>query len=140
MEESAPATRSALCVMRYALFVTQGINRVQHRRAPGGPEPEDHADEGTHRKGHSDRLGNDHGIPAAPVSERPGAAGADRDAEGAAGEAEDERLDEELQQHVGAARAEGLAHADLAGALGDRDQHDVHDADAADRERYERDP
>src|SRR4029077_17872611 len=31
-------------------------------------------------------------------------------------------------------RADGLANADLAGALGDGDQHDVHDADAADEQ------
>ena len=30
--------------------------------------------------------------------------------------------------------ADRLAHADLARALGDRDQHDVHDADAADQQ------
>ena len=35
-------------------------------------------------------------------------------------------------QHVALARADGEADADLARALGDADQHDVHDADAAD--------
>ena len=33
------------------------------------------------------------------------------------------------------ARAEGFAYADFAGALGDGDQHDVHDDDAADDQR-----
>ena len=33
------------------------------------------------------------------------------------------------------ARADGEADADLAGALGDADEHDVHDADAADEQR-----
>ena len=32
--------------------------------------------------------------------------------------------------------AEGLAQTDLAGALGDGDQHDVDDADAAQGERH----
>ena len=32
--------------------------------------------------------------------------------------------------------AERLADADLARALGDRHQHDVHDADAADEQRH----
>ena len=45
------------------------------------------------------------------------------------------RFDEELQQDVLTARAERLAHADFAGAFGDRDQHDVHDDDAADDQR-----
>ena len=34
-----------------------------------------------------------------------------------------------------AARADGHADADLAGAFGDRHEHDVHDADAADQQR-----
>ena len=37
------------------------------------------------------------------------------------------------------AGADGHAQADLAGALGDGDEHDVHDADAADDERNRRD-
>ncbi len=51
-------------------------------------------------------------------------------------EADDDGLDEELQEDVLAARADGEPQADLAGALGDRDQHDVHDADAADEQRH----
>ena len=41
------------------------------------------------------------------------------------------RLDQELQQDVALQRADREPDADLARALGDRDQHDVHDADAA---------
>ena len=37
-----------------------------------------------------------------------------------------------------AARADGHADADLAGAFGDRHEHDVHDADAADEQRDRR--
>jgi hypothetical protein len=46
-----------------------------------------------------------------------------------------DRLHQELVAHVAPARAEGEPQPDLAGALGDRDQHDVHDRDAADDER-----
>ena len=42
---------------------------------------------------------------------------------------------EELQHDVAARRAERLAHADLARAIGDRDHHDRHHADAADHQR-----
>ena len=44
-------------------------------------------------------------------------------------------FEEELQEDVSAAGADGHADADLAGPLGDADEHDVHDADAADEER-----
>ena len=44
---------------------------------------------------------------------------------------EGDGFERELQQDVALARADGFAHADLARALGDRNQHDVHHADAA---------
>ena len=64
-----------------------------------------------------------------------GEAEAERDADAAADQAERDRFDEELQQHVAALGADRHAQADLARPLGDRHQHDVHDADAADDER-----
>ena len=44
------------------------------------------------------------------------------------------RLDQELPENRAARRAERLAHADLARALGDRDHHDRDDAHAADEQ------
>jgi hypothetical protein len=44
-------------------------------------------------------------------------------------------LDEDLQHDIAVARAERLAHADFARTLGDADQHDVHDHDAAHHQR-----
>ena len=57
------------------------------------------------------------------------------DPEQSAGHREDDRLDEELGPDVARAGADGHADADLARPLGDRDEHDVHDPDAADEER-----
>ena len=45
------------------------------------------------------------------------------------------RLDQELPEDLAAPCAERLAHADLPRALGDRDHHDRHHADAADHQR-----
>ena len=56
-------------------------------------------------------------------------------ADDSAEEGHGRRFDQELRHDVAAARAERLAHTDLARALGDRDQHDVHDDDAADDQR-----
>ena len=49
------------------------------------------------------------------------------------------RLDQELPADHRRPGAERLAQADLPGPLGDRHQHDVHDADAADQQRERRD-
>jgi hypothetical protein len=59
---------------------------------------------------------------------------AERDADHPADERQRHRLDQELHEDVAPARADRLADADLARALGDRHQHDVHDADAADEQ------
>ncbi len=55
---------------------------------------------------------------------------------GAGDEGEDQAFEQELREYVAAACAEGFEDADLAGALGDGDEHDVHDADAADGEGH----
>src|SRR6185312_15416403 len=52
-----------------------------------------------------------------------------------AAEAEEHGFGEELKQHLQAARADRHAQPDLARALGNRDQKNIHDADAADEER-----
>ena len=55
----------------------------------------------------------------------------DHDSQHAARAGERHGLHQELADDVAAARAQGLAHADLARALGNAHQHDVHHADAA---------
>ena len=52
-----------------------------------------------------------------------------------ADQAQDNRLDQELAENVTGPRSDGHAQPDLARSLGHRDQHDVHDPDAADDQR-----
>ena len=83
--------------------------------------------------------GNDHHewrdgrLPSRKVREHLRARDAEEETAHAAEDAHHDALDEELHQHVRAARAEREANADLTRALGDRDQHDVHHANAADQ-------
>ena len=60
---------------------------------------------------------------------------AHEDSDGAADEAQHNRLDEKLPEDMIASGADGHAKPDFAGPLGHRDQHDVHDAHAADDQR-----
>jgi hypothetical protein len=75
-----------------------------------------------------------HGAVEGDAADAEGNSIGERDAENSAGGRDDQRLREELEEDVAAARAEGLFDADLAGALLDGDQHDVHEADAGDAE------
>ena len=56
-------------------------------------------------------------------------------ADQSAQQAQRDGFDQELQPDVAGLRADGDADADLAGAFGHAHQHDVHDADAADKKR-----
>ena len=50
-------------------------------------------------------------------------------------ERENKGFKEKLHENVAGAGADGFADTDFVGAFGDRDEHDIHDADAADDER-----
>ena len=71
-------------------------------------------------------------------SDEEGERRAENDADDAADDGQKHRFEQELRQDVAVFRAEGFAQADLARALRHRDQHDVHDADAADEQRDRR--
>ena len=65
---------------------------------------------------------------------RPARRKPEHDADEPAEQRQHEGLDQKLGQHLAFQRADREPDADLAGALGHRYQHDVHDADAADEE------
>ena len=64
---------------------------------------------------------------------------AEDEAHNAADDAENEGFEEELEQNLAGAGADGFADADFASALRDGDEHDVHNANAADDEGNARD-
>src|SRR6516162_2120813 len=126
------ATRSA------ALFVAEGLDRIEARGAQGRDDAEEHAGErGADERG-DDRAGRDarrHGRPGIdPAGDR----AADHEAGDRADRGERRRLDEELPEDRALRGAERLPHADLAGALGDGDHHDRDDAHAADEQPHAR--
>ena len=83
------------------LLVAQRLDRVETRRAPGGPEPEDDADAGAEAERERHRRRARPGCSsAAGWLARLGDAGAEQDAERPAEGAEHERLDQELEQDV----------------------------------------
>src|SRR5208283_4328016 len=108
---------------------------IQH----GGAFRGIHAEKNTHARRHEDSREN------CPELDSRGHADCqcdplrDNDPEQHANRATEQRqgdgLNQELQQDVAAARAHGLADADLSGSFRHRNQHDVHDHDAANHQR-----
>jgi hypothetical protein len=92
-------------------------------------EPEEDADRGGDHHAHDHRPQRDVGRQRAHGLDDPRDGGPEQDAERAAGGGQHHRLEQELGEDRLARGPQRLAQADLPGALGDRDQHDVHHAD-----------
>src|SRR5688500_7402992 len=116
------------------LFVPEGVDGVEFGGFAGGVEAEEDADGDGGGEGDDDRAAGDGGGPFEEAGHEFGDDHTEGDAKQAAKNAEGDRFGEKLQQDIVAARADREADADLAGAFGDADEHDVHNADAADEE------
>src|SRR5690606_35856294 len=98
------------------------------------------ADHGGTEEGGDDRAAGEHQAEFAGDAAEHRAEGQRAEhAQGAADQADQHRLDQELPEDVALPRTDRHAHADFAGTLGDRDQHDVHHPNAADHQRNQRD-
>src|SRR5262245_25120595 len=126
--------------MRRRLFVSKALDGVEVGGLLGGPDAEGESDED--RDGHSAHHG--------PEWDRGGELGqeehnhvTDDDGENHAQDSAEgsqrHGFEQELADDVAFAGADGFTDADLAGALGDADEHDVHHADAADQQAHGRD-
>lgn len=101
----------------------------------GGIDAEDNSGEAGDSEGEEDGPGGDDGFHLGEVGDADRDEDAEEDSDDPAADGEDDGLDEELDDDVFSLRSEGAADADLAGALGDGGEHDIHDTDAADEER-----
>ena len=114
---------------------TQGSNGIELCRARRRIETEYNAHGGGDAEGEKNGDGAKHIGQAQAGSESDATAQAENNANDAACYAQHQRFSQELAADIATARPDGHADADLACALGHRDKHDVHDADAADGKR-----
>src|SRR6266581_5578953 len=116
---------------RAMLLGAQRFDRVEARRAVRGVDAEHdaHTDAEAERHGHRPPR-HAGGQGGSELDERSEPA-AGNEPGNAAEQRQDGRLREELASNVAPGGAERLEDPDLAGALGDAHQHDVHDHDAA---------
>src|SRR5207237_298262 len=106
--------RPAACpAFSVALFVPQGHDRIESRSPPSRPHAERHSDERREHERHHYRRRRHLRRPASGLAHHRRTACAEPNAHNPAKHAEDDRLDEELEQDVELRRAERLANADL---------------------------
>src|ERR1700756_211765 len=98
-------------------------------------ETKDEAGRDRKGEGETDRFAVDRGDPSGHARDRDRQRDAAENADGAAEKAEHECFAEKLETDVPHPPAERAANADFPGALGYRHDHDVHDADTANKQR-----
>src|SRR5215831_16027983 len=103
-------------------LVAQRLDRIEAGRAGGRVGAEEHADGGAHDHAEQDRPQAQRRGQRAQRADQERHGGADQDAHDAARERQRRGFDQELGEDVAPARAERLADADLARALGHRHQ------------------
>ena len=100
----------------------------------GGVEAEDGADDDGSAKSDGDDLPADEGVERGDDGDEEGEAVAEGEAEKTAEDGEDKGFKEELKEDIDAGGADSLADADFVGALGDGNEHNIHNTDTADDE------
>src|SRR5690606_1671690 len=130
----AGAVQSTTSAAVASLLMSQRLDRMEHGRLAGGEE----AKEDPHRRGEDEGDADDprdeHGRQAERRAHPEGGGQAEKHAPQPPEKRKDHGLHEELQQDLAGGGADGHPDADLPGPFGNRDQHDVHDADTADQE------
>src|ERR1041385_346029 len=117
------------------LFRSQGDHRIELRRFHRGIEAEEQSDRPTQKHAEDRDPGLHRRGEGRQLPQRDGAEESAGHPDRSADDALHDAFDYELLQHVAASRTDGAPDADLFGALGDADQHDVHDHDSAHHRR-----
>jgi hypothetical protein len=118
-----------------APFVSERVDGIELRCLPRGIKAEDDADGGVERHRDEDDVDLNLHRPLEPRGQPPRHPDPACDAHQTSGDRQYERFDQELEEDARRLRADGHADADLARPFRDADEHDVHDADAADQQR-----
>src|ERR1035438_5286290 len=137
-------TRLAASPRRVFLLIAKGFDGVEVGGANGRDHTADQSDGGEDEDGYQQGGGVDgeadvarFGVFGHGAVERQSAHGksdsvGEDDAEESTDEGDGERLGQKLEEDVTASGAQRFLYADFARALGDGDEHDVHQANAAD--------
>src|ERR1035438_1600094 len=126
-------SRASAKILMRRLFIAQGVHGVHARRAPRGEKSREHA----RKKRDEKRSANNpqRHLRGHDFIERQRRQPGDAQRNGAADQTDAGRLDQKLQQDGPPFRTDRLAPADFPRSFGDGHEHDVHDADAPDKQR-----
>src|SRR5574337_425542 len=116
------------------LLSAQRLDRIEAGRPERRVETEYEADRAGQSAGKQNAERRDRHPPAGLPADPKRSDDSEKRANEAASQREPDRLDDELEDEISLPGANGHMHAELSGSFADRNQHDVHDADPADRQ------
>ena len=116
------------------LGAAKGDDGVELGGLAGGDDAKEEADAAGDADGEDDGAGGDACFKGAEGGDEEDSACADGSPDEATDGGENDRFDEELAEDVALGCADGFAQTDFLGALSHGNEHDVHDADAANKE------
>src|SRR2546427_684635 len=118
-----------------ALLVSQGLDGVQAGRLPGRIKAEEDSYGPGKAKGNEDRFRLDQEVPLGEVGNAVGTGQTEADPDQPSDEGQADGFHQELAQDVSAPGPNCHPQTNLPSSFRHRNQHDVHDPDAADQER-----
>lgn len=116
------------------MITTQRVDGVFAGGFDGGVKAKDSADDERNVEGGKDDLEAEEWREGSDDGDEEGADIAKSKTGKAADEREDESLEEKLQEDIGVGGANGFTNTDFVGAFSDGYEHNIHDADAADKQ------
>src|SRR5574337_739361 len=116
------------------LLSAQRLDRIEAGRPERRVETEYEADRAGQSAGQQNAERRDRHPPAGLPADPKRSGDSEKRAHEAASQREPDRLDDKLEDEISLPGANGDMHAELSGSFADRNQHDVHDADPADRQ------
>lgn len=114
--------------------LAEGIDGIFAGGFDGWVEAEDGADTNRDGEGGEEDININIRGERGDEGDGEGASVTEGEAEDAAENGEDETFKEELKEDIEIGGTDGLSDTDFVGALGDGDEHNIHDADAADEQ------
>src|ERR1017187_4892669 len=117
------------------LLIPEGVDGVDAAGFDGGVDAEDDADgDGDAESDHHGR-GSDDRLPFGGAGDQPGEEESEGNAQETSSDLYQDAFGEELADDIEAPSSDGAADADFSGAFHDGGEYDVHDADAAHKQR-----
>ena len=113
-----------------SLLVTNSVYRIQARSLTSGIPTEEHPGKRANQEGNHDRIQQNTHRPPQQATQRQSRPDTEQDTNDSSGNADNHRLNQELEQNMSSFCPDRHTQPDLPGTFRHRDIHDIHNSDS----------